>query len=273
MNIGALMLAAGVYFFKSTNHFVTGGVSGLSIALSFVIKVSWLNQSVLMLIINCALLIVGFIFLGRGCTIKTVWCSLIYSLENFLFEQFIALEEPLTSQPVLELCYAILLTGIGSAMMFNVGASSGGTDIIAMILKKHTSLNVGRALLVVDVLIAASSFFIFDIETGLYSMIGLFAKAFLIDGVIESIGKTKYITVITSYPEDIEDYIINNIKHTYTSYKATGGYTGEEKTVLITVCKRGEAFRLKQRVKERDSEAFVIITDANEILGKGFREN
>ncbi|MGN0818593.1 MAG: YitT family protein [Candidatus Coproplasma sp.] len=268
LNLGTLLLAAGVYFFKAPNHFATGGVSGISIILANFLP---LKQSHLVLIINALLLIVGFIFLGKGCTFKTIYCSLVYSGENLLFEYLCPLESPLTAQPLMELVYAILLTGIGSAIIFNCGASSGGTDIIALILKKFTRLNVGRALLITDFTIAASTFFIFGTEAGLYSILGLFAKAFVIDGVIEDIGKSRYITIITTVPEEIGRYIIEEMKRDYTCYKATGGYTGAEKTVLITVCKRSEALRLKHKVKEIDASSFVIISDANEILGKGFR--
>lgn len=268
LNLGTLLLAAGVYFFKAPNHFATGGVSGIAIILERFIP---LKQSHIVLIINALLLVVGFIFLGKGCTFKTIYCSLVYSGENLLFEYLCPLDSPLTGQPLMELVYAILLTGIGSAIIFNCDASSGGTDIIALILKKFTKMNVGRALLITDFLIASSTFFIFGAEAGLYSILGLFAKAFLIDGVIEDIGKSRYITIITTVPEEIGRYIIEDMKRDYTAYKATGGYTGNEKTVLITVCKRSEALRLKQKVKEIDAASFVIITDANEILGKGFR--
>lgn len=268
LNLGTLLLAAGVYFFKAPNHFATGGVSGIAIILENYVP---LKQSHIVLIINALLLVVGFIFLGKGCTIKTIYCSLVYSGENLLFEYVCPLDGPLTDQPILELVYAILLTGIGSAVIFNCEASSGGTDIIALILKKFTKMNVGRALLLTDFIIASSTFFIFGTEAGLYSILGLFAKAFIIDGVIEDIGKSRYITIITTIPDIIGKYIIENMKRDYTSYKATGGYTGNEKTVLITVCKRSEALKLKHKVKELDSASFVIITDATEILGKGFR--
>ena len=269
LNAGALALAAGVYFFKSPNHFATGGVSGLSIILQPYIP---LTQSQILMIINALMLVLGFIFLGRGCTFKTIYCSVVYSLENYLFELLVPLAGPLTNQTFLELVFAILLTGVGSAIMFNCGASSGGTDIVALILKKYTRLHVGRALLITDALIAASTFFIFDVEAGLFSMLGLFAKAFVIDGVIEDIGKRKYVTVITNEVEKIGGYIIDTMHRDYTTYTATGGYTGNEKHVLIVVCNRPEAVRLRAKAKQLDPASFIIVSDATEILGKGFRD-
>ena len=269
LNAGALALAAGVYFFKSPNHFATGGVSGLSIILQPYIP---LTQSQILMIINALMLVLGFIFLGRGCTFKTIYCSVVYSIENYLFELLVPLTGPLTNQTFLELVFAILLTGVGSAIMFNCGASSGGTDIVALILKKYTRLHVGRALLITDALIAASTFFIFDVEAGLFSMLGLFAKAFVIDGVIEDIGKSKYVTVITNEVEKIGGYIIDTMHRDYTTYTATGGYTGNEKHVLIVVCNRPEAVRLRAKAKQLDPASFIIVSDATEILGKGFRD-
>ncbi|MDE6691667.1 MAG: YitT family protein [Clostridia bacterium] len=276
MTVGTVLVAAGVYFFKAPNHFATGGVSGISIVLAKFIP--FLNQSTLVMIINAALLVIGFIFLGKGCTIRTLYCSLMYSAENMLFEEFLPIEKitggsaTLTGQPLMELVYAMLLTGIGSAIMFNCKASSGGTDIVALILKKFTNLNTGMALLITDAAIAFSTFFIFGAEAGLFSILGLFSKAFIIDGVIENIGKTKYITIITTMPDEIGKYITSVMKRDYTHYKATGGYTGAEKTIMITVCKRSEALKLKMVAKKLDPVSFIIITDANEILGKGFRE-
>ncbi len=269
LNLGTLSLAAGVYFFKSPNHFATGGVSGLSIILEPLIP--FLSQSEILMIINAIMLVFGFIFLGKGCTVKTIYCSAVYSLENFAFEQLIPLDGPLTNQTFLELVFAILLTGVGSAIIFNCGASSGGTDIVALILKKFTSINVGRALLITDFLIAASSFFVFDVQAGLFSILGLFFKAFVIDGVIEDIGKNKYVTVITNEVGKVGDYIINTMHRDYTTYVAQGGYTGNQKNVLIVVCSRPEARRLRIKTKELDPASFTIVTDATEILGKGFR--
>lgn len=285
MTVGTVLVAAGVYFFKAPNHFATGGVSGIAIVVEKFIP---LNQSTIVMIINVALLILGLIFLGRGCTVRTLYCSLMYSAENMLLEFLLPIEKipgavgtelangsvqyTLTNQPLMELVYAMLLTGIGSAILFNCRASSGGTDIVALILKKFTKLNTGKALLLTDSLIAFSTFFIFGAQAGLFSVLGLFSKAFIIDGVIENIGKSKYITIITTKPEAIGEYILKTMKRDFTSYKATGGYTGAEKTVMITVCKRGEALKLKAMAKKLDPVSFIIITDANEILGKGFRE-
>ena len=273
LNIGILFVAMGTYFFKAPNHFATGGVSGLSILLAKYTepKVSWLGQTELTAFINVFLLIVGFIFLGRGCSLKTAYCTLFYSGEMQLMKLICPVTEPLTDQLFLEFVFAMLLSGAGSAIIFNCKASSGGTDILALIVKKYTPLkDVGIALILTDFLIACSAFFVFGVSAGLFSVLGLFTKAFLIDGVIESIIRSKYVMIITSHPEAVSPFILENLHRSYTSFKAQGGYTGEEKTVLITVCKRTESYRLKTKLQNVDPDAFVILCDTSEIVGRGW---
>lgn len=283
MSAGIIMMSMSVYFFQTPNNFTLGGVAGIAILLSNIIPSPFFSQSVIMAIINVILLILGLIILGKQCTLKTIYCSLLYTLIIWVLEftdvlgHIPGLPEnefgmyTLTNQPFLEMIYAILLFGVGGALVFNCGASSGGTDIIALILKKFTKLNTGIALLIIDLIVVCISIFTFqNVEIALFSFMGLFAKSFLLDGVIESIGKTKYITIITNKPGEIGEFILTVIEHSYTVYDAEGGYTHEKRKVLVTVCKRSEALKLKTGVKTIDPEAFVIVTDANEILGKGF---
>lgn len=278
LSFGIILMSFSVYFFQTPNHFTLGGIAGLALVLGEFIP---LDYEILMAIINVALLILGLIILGKQCTVRTIFCSLFYTGIIWLFEYFDIIEHineaagrvgaaTLTDEPLMELVYAILLFGIGGAIVFNCGASSGGTDIIALILKKFTRLNVGMVLMIIDMVIVLISCYTFSLEIGLFSVLGLFTKSFLLDGVIESLGKTKYITIITENHDIISDYILKVINHGYTIYDAEGGYTHKPKKVLVTVCKRNEALKLKMKIHQVDPTAFVIITDANEILGKGF---
>ena len=268
MTIGCFMLAAGVYFFKIQNNFVTGGVTGIGVILAAITPIS---AGIWIWLLNIALLIIGFSILGKDTGFKTVYCSMLYSTFTYLFERCFALTAPLTDQTFLELIHAMLLTSIGSALIFNSDASSGGTDIVALILKKYTSIDVGQALLITDFAIAMSSFWLFGVQIGLYSLLGLYSKAFIVDGVIESFNTCKYFVVITSKKEEIKDYIINNLHHGVTSNAVIGEYTNEEKTMIHTVCKRIEAINLRRQIKEIDPKAFIIITTSSEIIGRGFR--
>ena len=256
MNIGCILLAMGVYFFKIPNGFATGGVSGISTILA---QTTPISAGIWIWLLNFVLMALGFIFLG------------IYSAVTYLLEVFMPVTNPLTDQPFLELVYAMLLTSIGSAIIFNSDASSGGTDIVALILRKYTSVDVGKALLIVDFVVAAGAFIVFDIRTGLFSLLGLFAKAFIVDGFIESLNTCKYFVVITSKREEISEFIIKTLHHGATITSATGEFTGEVKTMIHTVCKRFEAIKLRNRIKEIDPHAFIIITTSSEIIGRGFR--
>ena len=270
LNLGILMMSAGIYFFKSTNGFATGGVSGISIILAKIFP--GVTQATFMLIINVILLILGVIILGKTCGFLTIYCSLMMSVQNWLFEYFVGLEAPLTEYTLLELVYSVCLTGIGAAIMFKCYASSGGTDIVALILKKFTHMNVGEALLVSDFVIAASTIFIYGIEVGLFSLLGLFAKVFVVDDLLDSMNMCKAFTIITTKADEISAFILKEIHHGATIQKASGAYSGEDKQIIITVCKRTEALKLRRRVKEIDPHSFIIITKTSEIMGKGFRD-
>ena len=274
MTIGIIMMAVGVYFFKIPNGFSTGGVSGIATVLGEVFsekQLGFLTPGTIIIILNVLLLLLGYLFLGRSFGIKTVYCSLVYSAIIWMLERLLPLSAPLTKQPFLELIYGIMLNGIGSGLIFHAEGSSGGTDILALILKKYTSLNVGKALLCFDTLIAASSFFVFGLTAGLFSILGLFLKAFLVDTVIESMNVCKSFTIVTTHADEIVKYIIEEMKHSATEAEARGAYTGEPKTLIFTSCKRIEAVRLKKKIYEIDPNAFVTVQSTSEIIGRGFR--
>lgn len=265
---GSFLLAIGVYFFKIPNGFVTGGVTGVGTILA---QFTPISAGLWIWILNISLLLLGFLILGKETGVKTVYCSMLYSALTYIFEFVFPLQNPLSGEPLLELIYAMLLTSVGSAMIFNGKASTGGTDIVALILKKFSSINVGKALLIADSVVAISSFFFFGMEIGLFSILGLFAKAFLVDSVIESLNTCKYFIVITSKRDEISEYIIKFLHHGVTVNTVIGEYTKQEKTMIHTVCKRAEAVRLRSRIKEIDPHAFIIITTSSEIIGRGFR--
>lgn len=270
VNLGALLSAVGVYFFKFPNHFSTGGVSGISVIFSELLPNY--SPATLMMIINILLLVVGFVFIGKSFGLMSTYASLVYSLETWLFEKIWPMSQPFTTQPLMELVIAVVLLAAGSALLFNVGASSGGTDIVAMILKKYTGIsNIGKALLFSDIIIGLAACVVFGMETGLFSLLGLFLKAFVVDSVIESINLCKYFSIVTSKPDEICDYIIKTLNHSSTVIDAEGAYTHADCKVIMTVCKRGEAVRLRQKCKEIDPHSFVFITNTSEIIGKGFR--
>ena len=269
ITVGTLVSAVGIYFFKFPNHFSTGGVSGLSIILNGLfpaVKASYFVTG-----INIVLLAIGLIFIGKGFGIRTIYASLLLSFSLQALETFVPLQGSVTGEPMLDLCFSVLLPAAGSAVLFNVSASTGGTDIVAMILKKYTSLHIGTALFCVDFLIAASSGAVFGLPIALFSLLGLLAKALVVDNVIESINLSKYFFIVTKTPNEICDYVQNQLHRSATIWYATGAYTHDSRSVVLTVLKRGQAVALQHYVRKCDPHAFVIISNTSEIIGKGFR--
>ena len=164
LTFSTLIMAFGTYFFKFTNNFTFGGITGLAV---LVARTGLVSASDFNLVASMILLVIGLFVLGRKFAAKTAYCSILLSVALSAMERIWPMDSPLTDQPMLELCFAVALPALGSSILFNIGASSGGTDIIAMILKKYSSFDIGRALMLSDALITFIGFFIFDIETGL----------------------------------------------------------------------------------------------------------
>lgn len=268
LTVATLIMVVGIYVFKFPNNFSFGGVTGIAVVLSAFIPTTPGNIN---FVINMLLLLLGFVFLGKQFGIKTTYISMLLSFGLSAAERWFPMTEPLTTEPVLELIYAIVLPAFSSAVFFNVGASSGGTDIIAMILRKYTKLNIGTALFLADLSIVILSCFVFDAQTGLFSLCGLLAKSLVVDNVIESINLCKYFTIICNDPEPICDYIIYKLKRSATVYQAEGAYEHNQKTVIITIMKRSQAVELRNYIRIHQPSAFIAITNSSEIIGKGFR--
>lgn len=261
------IMVIGIYFFKFPNNFAFGGVTGFAAVIG---RLTPWSASDFTFVVNMALLGAGFVFLGKKVGVKTVYASLLMSLSLSTLERVHTMTGTLTHEPLLELVFAILLPGLGSAILFNIGASSGGTDIIAMILKKHTNLNIGTALLVVDIASVLMSFFVFGPATGLFSSLGLLAKSFVIDGVIESMNLCKCFNIVCDNPDPICEYIINHLHRGATVYEAHGAFSNHNKTVIMTTMKRSQAIKLRNYIKTVEPAAFILISNSSEIIGKGF---
>ena len=267
LTASTLLMAFGTYFFKFTNNFTFGGITGLAV---LVARTGLMSAGDFNLIASMLLLIAGLIILGKEFAARTAYCSILLSVALSVMERLWPMSEPLTSQPMLELCFAIALPALGSAVLFNIGSSSGWTDIIAMILKKYSSFDIGRALMISDAVITTASFFVFDIETGLYSFLGLAIRSFMIDNFIESFNLSKYFNVVCDNPEPICDFIVHTLGRSASVCLAKGAYSGKDKYLILTALNRVQAVKLRNFIKVQDPEAFILISNTSEIIGKGF---
>ena len=276
MNAGIVLIACATYFFLVPNRFVTGGMTGLATILGTALPV--LNTSQWLICLNILMLVMGFIFLGKMTGMWTVYCSLGYSSLMLIFEEVFPRSSlpftngTLTDEIFMELCVGILIYAIGTAIIFYAGASSGGMDIMALILQKYAKVDVGKAVLYVNTLIACGSiFFLPGVERAILSLVGLFANSFIIDSVIDNFNSCKYFVVITDKTELVSEYIMNTLHHGVTVSDAIGAYTQTKKGMVHTVCRRYEAIKLRSAIKKIDENAFIVITTSSEIIGKGFR--
>ncbi len=271
LNAGTLIVAFGVYFFKIPNNFSTGGVTGIAIVISKFLP--WISTGSLVFLFNMLLLGVGFVFLSRKFGFATVYASTLMSVVVWVLERVYPMEAPFTDEPLLELIFAVGLPALGSALLFNIGASTGGTDIIAMLLKKYTSIDIGKALLAADFIVALSACFVFGIRTGLFSILGLLMKSMLVDSVIEGINQCKYLHIICQDPEVICDFIVQKLHRGATICEATGAYTHHKLYLVLSVVSRGQAVALRHYVRQVEPHAFIMTTSTSEIIGKGFRSD
>lgn len=268
LTVATIIMVLGIYVFKFPNNFSFGGVTGIAVLLAKLTPITAGNWTFLL---NMLLLVLGFFFLGKSFGIKTVYVSVLMSVGLSFLEKVFPMSQPLTDQPVLELIFGIFLPAFSAALLFNIGASGGGTDILAMILKKYTSFNIGSALFLVDLFITIAACFVFDPTTGLFSFTGLMAKSLVIDGVIENINLCKYFTIVCDKPEEICDFIHKNLHRSATIFTAEGSYTHQQKYIILTVMKRNQAVQLRNFLKINEPGAFMMITNSSEIIGKGFR--
>ena len=267
MSFAAILMASGTHFFKYPNSFVIGGVEGMSIIASTFVPFS---RPQLTLFINVVLLSIGFFILGKHFALRTGYVAILNSLTALGLDYIVPVSGSLTGNKLLELIFTLLISAFGSAILFNLAASSGGTDIIAMIIKKYSSLEVGKALLCVDSLFTVASIWIFNIEIGLLSILGLLLKGIFVDVIIQSLNTDKLFIIITTKPEIVGNFIRDELNRSATVMNGVGLYRGIHRFVFLAVLSPKEAPLFKRYIKGVDPSAFITIVNTSKIIGKGF---
>lgn len=260
ITFAVVLMDVGIYVFKFPNNFSFGGVSGMAVVFSHFIPMTSAQ-------IN---LVIGFVILGRDFGVKTAYVTVVSSLLLNVFEKAFPMDRALTGNIMLELCFAIILPALAAALLFFENASGGGTDIVAMIIKKYSTMNISGALFVVDCVIVVVSFMVFDLTTGLCSVLGLMAKTLMIDKSIERMKLNKYFTIISSKPDEICEFIMNGLERSATVYHGEGVYSHKDKKIILTVVDVRQAVLLQRFIDEVDPQAFLMVTKSSEVVGKGF---
>ncbi|MGD6854759.1 YitT family protein [Bacillus infantis] len=262
--VGSGIVAVAFNVFLLPNRIASGGVSGISTILDAL--VGW-EPAYVQWAFNIPLFLAGLIFLGRQFGAKTLAGTIFLPLVVFLTSR----AEPWTQDPLLGALFGGIGVGLGLGIVFRGKASTGGTDLAAQIINKYTGLTLGTCVAIIDGLIVLSAAVIFDIERGLYALIALYVTTKTIDLIQVGFSRSKMAMIITDNQEAVREGILNKIDRGVTKLSAYGGYTDHERPILMCVVDQTEFTKLKQLVKTIDPQAFIIVMDASEVLGEGFK--
>lgn len=275
---GSFILAVGYVFFISPHKIVPGGVFGIAIVIHhlsqglFSFAPDGLPIGIMGLILNIPLTIIGIKILGPRFGVKTI---IGFILASFFIDTITYFwgEAPLVEDDaLLSSIFGGVLIGLGLGLIFKSKATSGGSDIIAMIFAKYTKLPLGQLLIYIDSVIVLFALIVFkDWKIPLYSWIVIFITGKVIDIVIEGISYDKTLFIISDKYQEIRDKIINDLNRGGTFIKGTGMYNQSDKTIIFTVVSRRELAILQDFIHHVDPEAFLTVINANEIIGNGFK--
>ncbi|WP_342535083.1 YitT family protein [Lysinibacillus sp. FSL K6-1151] len=262
--VGAAVIAIGFNVFLLPNQVASGGVSGISTILHGLF--GW-NPGIVQYAFNVPLFIAGVLLLGKKFGIKSFIGTITLPFIVLLTNSW----EPWTDNALLGALFGGIVVGLGIGLVFKGNASTGGTDLLAQIITKFTGLSLGTSVLLIDGIIAISAAVVFDLEKGLYALIGLYVTTKTIDIIQLGFSQSKMVYIITLKQDEVREAIYAEINRGITKLSAIGGYTGEARPVLMVVVYQTEFTKLKQLIKSVDPSAFVIVSDAYEVLGEGFK--
>ena len=262
--IGSALVAIAFNVFLLPNQIASGGVSGISTILS---QTLGLEPAFVQWAFNIPLFIAGLLVLGMQFGVKTLVGTIFLPFVVFLTRNW----APWTNDALLGAICGGIMVGIGLGIVFRGKASTGGTDLAAQIIHKYTHWSLGICVAVIDGLIVLSAALVFDIEKGLYALISLYATSKTIDLVQIGFPRSKLTLIITNKESEVRHAILHELDRGVTRLSGLGGYTDDIRPILLCVVQQSEFTKLKQLVKLVDSRAFVIVTDATEVLGEGFK--
>ncbi|MDK2943552.1 YitT family protein [Mesotoga prima] len=272
ITVGSILTAMSIVSFMIPNNIIAGGVSGLAI---IVYRVFGLWVGAQMFVYNIVLFLLAFVTLGVGFGMKSIYSAVLMSLSVDLLQKlsFPVFDASSTQDGFLLVAiYGGVIAGAGMGLVLWRGASTGGTDIVAMILSKYVGFSTGTGLLISDSLITLLAVVVFGPIAAMYGIITIFTTSKTIDGIIEGIGNTRTAFVISKESEAIKEKVINEMERGTTIIKATGGFSGEDRPVLMVSIRRREIGQLRHIVKTTDRRAFVVVVNNSEVFGEGFKD-
>ena len=265
---GSVIFAIAINNFTAPNEIAAGGVSGIATLINY--KLDFIPIGIAMIVINIPLFLLSWKFFGIKFVIKTGIVLAIMSVAIDVIPPFFIYQD----DRLLSALFGGFLMGFGLALIFMRGATSGGTDIAARLLQlKFAHLPVGRFILLIDILVVLASVLVYgSIESGLYSTIVIFLSSATLDRILYGSGSAKVILIITDMPEEICAEISDKLNRGATMIPSQGAYTGDDKTIVLCAASKSETAKMNKLIKSIDKNAFTIVMEAGEVIGKGFRK-
>lgn len=271
VTVGCICYGAGVALFLDPNNIITGGFTGISMILSRFIPV---NTGFIILALNVPVFIVGIIVFGKKFALSTGYATCLSSLTITFFEKTFAGVLPFTDDKLLSGIVGCTVLSTGLALVFRGGATTGGADVIVKLLKKKLRhIATGRIILLLDGTVVAVSAIVFgDIVPALYAAISIAVGNTVFDKILYGFDEAKLVYVISSCPDKVGKRILEEVDAGVTYLDGKGGFTGDDKKVLLIAAKKQLFPKIKDTVKAEDEGAFMIVTSASEVFGEGFKE-
>lgn len=264
--IGAAIMAIGVSSFLLPNQLSTGGFSGIATITYYLFNIP---MGAMILILNIPIFIFSGVKIGKEFFVKSLIGTASLSFFIDIFDKF----EPVTTDRFLACVYGGVIIGIGTAIILKVGSSTGGTELITNLIKYYKpTISMSKYLTMIDIIIVTINVFVFrEIEIGLYSAIAIYLYGKMIDIVFEGVYYTKLLFIISDKSEKISNEIEMNIKRGVTGLYGKGMYSGNDKLVLICAASRWDISKIKVLAKRIDKKCFIVVANAREVLGEGFK--
>jgi len=269
--IGVAMIAVGIHFFLLPSNLALGGATGMAlIAAKLIAHIYVLPVSYLVVFVNIFLFALGFIVMGNSFGLKTVIATLALSGLLALFEVLIPMREVLVKDVFLSLIIAVMFYAIGVGLVLNNYASTGGSDIISLILQKYTGLDLGVGCLVTDFVITFSMGLLYGANTAFYSLVGVIINGLVIDKTINGLNSSRYCIINTNCPEVVCEYLLS-IGRSANIYSVVGAYKKNTQSVVHTVLSRRDFVKLKEFLSKTEPTSFMVVTNAHSVFGTHWR--
>lgn len=265
ITLGIFIISMALYFFMIPSNVIVGSLSGLVIVLANFIP---LPISVMTFILNAALLIIGFIFIGKEFGAKTVYTSVMLPVFLFVFEKIVPNNKSLTGDILIDtICY-VLVVSVGLAMLFNANASSGGLDIVAKIVNKYLHVEIGKAMTITGMCVAVSSILVYGTKEVILSILATYVNGIVIDNFIGGFNRRKRVCILSDHYEVVQKFITEELNRGVTLYTAMGGYNKTERIEVVTILTQNEYGKLLEYLHTVDMRAFVTVSTVNEVIGE-----